>query len=90
MVEWNPEREVWDGNFVPYDLRHTCASLMLAAGRPIVEVAEHLGHGVDVCARTYAHTIETMKGSPVVSVEESIGRARAELVGEFGEVDDGA
>ena len=38
--------------FTPYDLRHSCASLMIAAGRPIAEVADHLGHGVDACART--------------------------------------
>jgi integrase len=64
----------------PYDLRHTSASLMIAAGRPIAEVADHLGR-VDLCARTYAHTIEVLKGQPVVPVDEAIRAARAEVFG---------
>jgi hypothetical protein len=51
---------------------------MIAAGRPIAEVADHLGHGVDVCARTYAHLIESRKGKPVVPVEHMIREARGE------------
>jgi integrase len=27
-----------------YDMRHNCASHMLAAGRPVTDVAAHLGH----------------------------------------------
>ena len=55
---------------------------MIAAGRPIAEVADHLGHGVDVCARTYAHTIEAMKGkADLVSVDQAICAARAEVLG---------
>jgi hypothetical protein len=54
---------------------------MIAAGRPIAEVADHLGHGVDVCARTYAHTIDGMKGNPVVTVAEAIRTARVEIFG---------
>jgi integrase len=53
LVEWDARRTRWFGDFTPYDLRHTSASLMIAAGRPIAEVADHLGR-VDVCARTYA------------------------------------
>jgi integrase len=78
LLEWDRKRKRWIGRFVPYDLRHTCASLMIAAGRPIAEVAAHLGHGVDVCARTYAHAMEAMKGQPVRSVEELIREARGE------------
>jgi integrase len=69
------------GDFTPYELRHTCASLMIAAGRPIAEVADHLGHGVDVCGRTYAHVIEDMKGEPIVAVGEAIRAARREVFG---------
>lgn len=81
LLEWDAERECWSGDFVPYDLRHTCASLMIAAGRPIAEVADHLGHGVDVCARTYTHAIEAMKGRPITPVNEAIRAARAEVFG---------
>jgi integrase len=31
-------------NFRPYDLRHTCATLLVYEGRTLNEVAEHLGH----------------------------------------------
>jgi integrase len=81
LLRWDGERRAWSGDFVPYDLRHTCASLMIAAGRPLAEVADHLGHGVDVCARTYAHAIEAMKGQPIVPVNEGIRAARAEAGG---------
>jgi integrase len=52
LLEWDARRKRWVATS-PYDLRHTSASLMIAAGRPIAEVADHLGR-VDVCARTYA------------------------------------
>lgn len=84
LLEWAPRERKWAGDFVPYDLRHTCASLMIAAGRPIAEVADHLGHGVDVCARTYAHAIDAMKGHPVAPVDHAIVAARAEVFGVSG------
>lgn len=39
----------------PHSLRHTCASLALGAGVPVVDVAHQLGHTVETCQRTYAH-----------------------------------
>ncbi len=30
--------------FRPYDLRHTCATLLIYEGRPVTEVAAHIGH----------------------------------------------
>jgi integrase len=42
--------------FRSYDLRHTCATLLLYEGRTLNEVAEHLGHAdPGFTARTYAH-----------------------------------
>lgn len=82
LLRWDRRRKVWTGDFRPYDLRHTAASLMIAAGRPVAEVADHLGHGVDVCMRTYAHLIEEMKGKPQTPVADAIRAARAELGGE--------
>jgi integrase len=81
LLEWDRRRKVWVGDFTPYDLRHTCASLMIAAGRPIAEVADHHGHGVDVCTRTYAHVIDPMEGKPPVPVADAIRAARAEVFG---------
>jgi integrase len=41
-----------------YDLRHTCATLLLYEGRTLNEVAEHLGHAdPGFTARTYAHVM---------------------------------
>jgi len=81
LLEWDRKRKRWAGDFTPYDLRHTCASLMIAAGRPIAEVADHLGHGVDVCARTYAHAMDEMKGKPITPADEAIQSARAVVFG---------
>lgn len=40
---------------VPYDLRHTCASLLISKGATIPDVAEWMGHSEQECLRTYAH-----------------------------------
>ena len=42
------------GGAVPYDLRHTAATVMLRARVPLAEVARRLGHSVDVLLRVYA------------------------------------
>lgn len=63
-------------DFTAYDLRHTCASLMLRAGIPSVEVAAHMGHSVGVLHRTYAHVIEDLKGQPSQPVAAVIASAR--------------
>jgi excisionase family DNA binding protein len=39
-----------------HGLRHTCASLMLLDGRPLLKVSRYLGHAdVNITARVYAH-----------------------------------
>jgi integrase len=46
------------GPVSPHDLRHTFASSLLAAGRPVPEVAYLLGHGSPaVTMQVYAHFI---------------------------------
>jgi integrase len=41
-----------------HDLRHNCASHMLAAGRPVPEVARHLGHATPaITMKVYAHAV---------------------------------
>ena len=47
----------------PYFLRHTYASLRLAEQRlSLQEIAEEMGHTVEVLARTYAHVISEYRG----------------------------
>lgn len=43
----------------PYDLRHTGASLMAAAGWTAVEISHQLGHSPTESQRTYQHLIHT-------------------------------
>ncbi|MCL5110772.1 MAG: site-specific integrase [Chloroflexi bacterium] len=46
----------------PYDLRHSCASLLLAAGANPKVVAERLGHSsVALTLTTYSHVLPTLQ-----------------------------
>jgi integrase len=67
-------------DFTAYDLRHSAASLMLRAGVPSVEVAAHMGHGLDVLHSTYAHVIEDLAGTPPQPVAAAIASARGGTV----------
>ena len=42
-------------DFTMHDLRHTCASWLVMAGRPILEVREMLGHASVTMTERYAH-----------------------------------
>jgi integrase len=48
-------REVGMPDAVFHQLRHTCASLLIARGLSVVAVARFLGHSPGVCLKTYAH-----------------------------------
>lgn len=64
--------------FRPYDLRHTCATLLIYAGWTVNEVAEHLGHGdPGFTARTYQHVFKDARNRRGVSIEDAIATARA-------------
>jgi integrase len=63
----------------PYDLRHSAASLMLAAGLNPLEVADAMGHGPQILFNTYAHVIAELRGQPSVPVEQRIRDARSKL-----------
>lgn len=63
---------------VPYDLRHSFASLMIHEGkRSLPEIAEALGHGVDTLLRVYTHLIAEMANRPKEPAEAAIEAARA-------------
>lgn len=55
---WDPAvaRAELDPAPTPHDLRHTCASWMLAGGVPITVVSRHLGHeSIKITADIYGH-----------------------------------
>ena len=64
----------------PYDLRHSYASLLIAEGRSIVEIAAQLGHSPTVCLDTYGHVFDELKSKDTISAEELIRNARAATV----------
>jgi len=77
LVDWDSESESWVGDFRPYDLRHTCASLMIRAHVGPADVAAQLGTSLELVFRTYAHSIEAMRGRPSTSIAKAISAARA-------------
>src|SRR6266536_1384501 len=63
--------------FRSYDLRHTCATLLLYEGRTLNEVAEHLGHAdPGFTARTYAHVMRDAARRRI-TISEAIRNGRA-------------
>jgi integrase len=77
LLERDSTSEAWIGDFRPYDLRHTCASLMIRAHVGPADVAAQLGTSLELVFRTYAHSIEAMRGRPSTSIAEAISAARA-------------
>jgi integrase len=68
--------------FVPYDLRHTAATLMIAAGASAAEVAYQLGHSVAESTGTYQHLLDEARGEPPRPLEMMIRTARARVFGD--------
>jgi integrase len=67
--------------FRTYDLRHTCATLLIYEGRTVNEVANHLGHAdPGFTARTYAHVMRDASKRRRVSIARAITNARRPLV----------
>lgn len=61
---------------VPYDLRHSFVSLLIAEGQSVLEVARQAGHSPQTCLRTYAHLFDEYDPTERVSAEEQIRKAR--------------
>ena len=64
-------------NAVPYDLRHTAATVMLRAGVPLAEVARRLGHSIEVLLRVYAGVFEDEEERSNAAIEHELDRQRA-------------
>ncbi len=57
-----------------YDLRHTCATLLLSRNIPPKYVQELLGHAsIAQTLDTYSHIIEGMDGGTTDAIEEALG-----------------
>jgi len=57
----------------PYDLRHACASLWLNSAVPPTEVAERLGHSVEVLLRIYAKCIDGQRDLINQRISDGLG-----------------
>ena len=65
---------------VPYDLRHSFASLLVHEGESsIVEIASYLGHAPSQTLDTYSHVVEELRGAEKVLADEQILRARGQI-----------
>jgi integrase len=64
--------EAWS----PHELRHSCASIMLAAGAPLKVVSETLGHSsIRVTADVYGHLLEGDR-SAANAMQQALGGVR--------------
>ncbi len=84
---WIPALErAGEPYFRPYDLRHTCATLLIYEGRPVTEVAAHMGHAdAGFTARVYGHVFRDAAKHRRVPIEEAIALARQHLAQASGE-----
>lgn len=75
---WKPALETAGLDyFRPYDLRHTCATLLIYSGWTVNEVADHLGHAdPGFTARTYAHPFKDARKRRGIPIEDAIHSAR--------------
>jgi integrase len=68
-----------------YDLRHTCATLLLLADVPAKVVSERLGHSsVTLTLDTYSHVLPTMQRRAADLMGQILGRKAASGPGENG------
>jgi hypothetical protein len=63
---------------VPYDLRHSFASLLIHEGNhSIMQISEWMGHSAATLLTHYAHLIADLPGGPSLSDENAIKTARS-------------
>jgi integrase len=84
---WIPALErAGESYFRPYDLRHTCATLLIYEGRPVTEVAAHMGHAdAGFTARVYGHVFRDAAKHRRVPIEDAIALAMQHLAQASGE-----
>ena len=63
---------------VPYDLRHSFASLLIhEGGHSITQIAEWMGHSPATLLSHYAHVIADVAGKSTLPSEQTIKAARS-------------
>jgi integrase len=63
----------------PHMLRHAAASLMSAAGVPIEDISDTLGHrSVNVTAEVYRHPIAPIRSGHMAAMNQLVGRTERE------------
>lgn len=78
---WRPARRKIDSDKTPYSLRHTFASLLIAEGRSVHEVARLLGHSSPALTlSTYGHLFDEAQLSEHESMAQAVTRARHEAI----------
>jgi integrase len=76
---WSPAvKAAGLGRLVPYDGRHTFASLLIHEGRSVLEVAAQLGHeSASTTLRHYAHLVEETRDGERLPMADAIAAARS-------------
>jgi len=73
--EGEGEERVFKPGFRVYDLRHTCATLLLLAGENAKSVSERLGHSSTAFTMdVYGHVLPTLQESAVRKLEVMFGK----------------
>ena len=72
-----PKRRPFTPAFRVYDLRHSCATLLLLAGESAKVVSERLGHAsITLTLDTYSHVLPTMQEAAAEKLELMFGTSR--------------
>lgn len=78
MRVWKPARVLVGSTATPYNLRHTAASLWIAEGLTVLQVAERLGHSTPALTlSTYGHLFPEAQLVDGESIESAASKARA-------------
>lgn len=63
----------------PYDLRHSCASLLLRSGLEPLRVARAMGHSLRILDKHYAHVLAELEELETIDPDKLIRAARASV-----------
>ena len=77
-VWWPACRRAGVEGITPYALRHTAASLWIAEGLPVKEVADRMGHSMKMTMDTYSHLFREDQVRRGERAADAAARARAE------------